>query len=130
MPFDGGAKKKSELTAFLDAVSFNPEFDGADGTVRIRVFMESGPETATYHVPLDQIGVTIFLGGEDNETKVQIVGIKSSAIKFARQATILVPPAYGDDVLVWVKYLTKLKNEYKAWLANRPCPRRVLPREN
>ena len=129
MPFDGGAKKKSELTAFLDAVSSFPELDGVGGTVRIRVFMESGPETATYHVPLDQIGVTIRVGN-DNETKIQICGIESSAIKFARQATILVPPAYGDDVLVWVKYLTKLKNEYKAWLANRPCPRRVLPREN
>jgi hypothetical protein len=132
----GGSEKKDKsmtdsqtLVKYLDQIIFIPEFHGQDGQATISIFEENSLTTTSYHVPLDQIGVTIFGESKDNETKVQLIGIKSLVIKYANAATILVPPSYGDDVMVWVRHLTKLKNEYKEWQASRPRPRRVLPPE-
>ncbi len=122
-----GRPQKGDLVAYFDKLQFFPELHSHDGHALISVFEENSLNTISYRVPLNQIGVTILAGGDDNETKIQIVGIETSVIKYARQATILVPPAYKDDVLVWAKHLTRLKKEHKAWLADRPRPRRVLP---
>ncbi len=109
---------------YLDELNYEPIFGGPLGYIDIWVFLENEIDTQSYRVPIEQIGVTTLVDNKP-ETQIRLEGIDDTRI--AESATILIPKAHPKDLKVWHKKLLEYKDQYKTWLANRRCPRRVLP---